>query len=248
MRKTTLCAVLFAAAFGVHCAQAAQTLRVATESTFPPFEYVNTKTGDIEGFDMDLIRLLAKKAGYNIEIANMGFDAIVPGILTNTVDIGAAGISITPQRAKRVLFTDPYYTSGLSFVIRAEDKTKLKSIKDLDNQPICVQIGTSGAMRAAKISGATVRTYNGLNEAYTELLNGGCRAVLNDKPVNGYFMAKSNKSKRYHHVTDESLKAEEFGFAVSKERPELLEKLNKALREARKNGEYQALYTKYFGE
>ena len=89
MRKTTLCAVLFAAAFGVHCAQAAQTLRVATESTFPPFEYVNTKTGDIEGFDMDLIRLLAKKAGYNIEIANMGFDAIVPGILTNTVDIGA---------------------------------------------------------------------------------------------------------------------------------------------------------------
>ena len=78
--------------------------------------------------------------------------------------------------------------------------------------------------------------------------NGGCRAVLNDKPVNGYFMAKSNKSKRYHHVTDESLKAEEFGFAVSKERPELLEKLNKALREARKNGEYQALYTKYFGE
>ena len=82
MRKTTLCAVLFAAAFGVHCAQAAQTLRVATESTFPPFEYVNTKTGDIEGFDMDLIRLLAKKAGYNIEIANMGFDAIVPGILT----------------------------------------------------------------------------------------------------------------------------------------------------------------------
>lgn len=156
MRKTTLCAVLFAAAFGVHCAQAAQTLRVATESTFPPFEYVNTKTGDIEGFDMDLIRLLAKKAGYNIEIANMGFDAIVPGILTNTVDIGAAGISITPQRAKRVLFTDPYYTSGLSFVIRAEDKTKLKSIKDLDNQPICVQIGTSGAMRAAKIPGATV--------------------------------------------------------------------------------------------
>ena len=103
-------------------------------------------------------------------------------------------------------------------------------------------------MRAAKIPGATVRTYNGLNEAYTELLNGGCRAVLNDKPVNGYFMAKSNKSKRYHHVTDESLKAEEFGFAVSKERPGLLEKLNKALREARKNGEYQALYTKYFGE
>ena len=94
--KTTTKILAAAALSAAVCASQAATLRVATEAAFAPFEYVNSETHELEGFDLDLIRLLAKKAGYDTEITAMGFDAIIPGILTGTIDVGAAGFTITP--------------------------------------------------------------------------------------------------------------------------------------------------------
>ena len=124
MKSRFLLAAL-AAAFAVNAGAA--TLRIATEPTFPPFESVDTKTHEYVGFDMDLIRLIAKKAGYTPVIESVGFDAIVPGLITGTTDVGAAGITITPERAKRVLFTDPYYDAGLSIIVHRDDKAKTPS-------------------------------------------------------------------------------------------------------------------------
>lgn len=241
--------ILATAALGavIFSAQAA-TLRVATEAAFAPFEYVNSETHELEGFDLDLIKLLAKKAGYDTELTAMGFDAIIPGILTGTIDVGAAGFTITPERAKRVLFTDPYYDAGLSILVRTEDKNRIKSEKDLEGQSICVQIGTSGALYAGKIPGAHVRNYNAVPDAYLELKNKGCRAVVADKPVNGYFMAtRGDADGAYYHVPL-TLTSEQFGFCLSKKNPKLQKALNQALKDARASGEYQALYEKYFGK
>ena len=246
MTKSHL-AVLSLTVLLASAAQAA-TLRIATEPTFPPFESVDTKTHDYVGFDMDLIRLLAKKAGYTPMIESMGFDAIVPGLITGTTDVGAAGITITPDRARRVLFTDPYYDAGLSIVIHSDDKASITSEEALQGRRICVQIGTSGANRASQIKGAVVRNFNTMPEAYLELKNKGCAAVIADKPVNGYFMAEHGDADASYYHLPLTLNAEQFGFAVSKKHPELRNRLNKALREARESGEYQALYSKYFGK
>lgn len=239
LATTALCTALFSV-------QAA-TLRVATEPTFPPFESVDTATHDFVGFDMDLIRLLAKKAGYDVKIESLGFDAIIPGILTGTTDVGVAGITITPERAKRVLFTDPYYDAGLSILIHKDNKTKFQQEKDLAHQKICVQIGTSGAQRAGKIPGAQVRSFNTMPEAYLELKNKGCAAVIADKPVNGYFMAEHGDADGSYYHIPLTLNAEQFGIVLSKKRPDLQKALNKALKDAKASGEYQALYRQYFG-
>ena len=245
MKSRFLLAAL-AAAFAVNAGAA--TLRIATEPTFPPFESVDTKTHEYVGFDMDLIRLLAKKAGYTPVIESVGFDAIVPGLITGTTDVGAAGITITPERAKRVLFTDPYYDSGLSILVRKEDKNVIRSEKDLEGQKICVQIGTSGAIYAGKVKGAKVTSYNALPDAYLELKNKGCRAVVADKPVTGYFMAtKGDSDGSYYHLPL-TLTAEQFGFCLSKKNPKLAKALDKALEDAKASGEYRALYEKYFGK
>ncbi len=246
--KTTTKILVAAAACAAVCSSEAATLRVATEAAFAPFEFVNSQTHELEGFDLDLIRLLAKKAGYDTEITAMGFDAIIPGILTGTIDVGAAGFTITKERAKRVLFTDPYYDAGLSILVRKEDQGVIKSEKDLKNQKICVQIGTSGAIYAGKIPGAQVTSYNALPDAYLELKNKGCRAVVADKPVTGYFMAtKGDADGSYYHLPL-TLTAEQFGFCLSKKNPKLQKALNKALKDARASGEYRALYEKYFGK
>ena len=247
--KTTTKILAAAAACALVCGSAnAATLRVATEAAFAPFEFVNSQTHELEGFDLDLIRLIAKKAGYDVTISAMGFDAIIPGILTGTIDVGAAGFTITKERAKRVLFTDPYYDSGLSILVRKEDKNKIKTEKDLENQKICVQIGTSGAIYAGKIPGAQVTAYNALPEAYLELKNKGCRAVVADKPVTGYFMAtRGDADGSYYHLPL-TLTAEQFGFCLSKKNPKLQKALNKGLKDAKASGEYRALYEKYFGK
>ena len=235
--KTTTKILAAAALSAAVCASQAATLRVATEAAFAPFEYVNSETHELEGFDLDLIRLLAKKVGYDTEITAMGFDAIIPGILTGTIDVGAAGFTITPERAKRVLFTKPYYDSGLSILVRKEDKNVIRSEKDLEGQKICVQIGTSGAIYA-----------NALPDAYLELKNKGCRAVVADKPVTGYFMAtKGDSDGSYYHLPL-TLTAEQFGFCLSKKNPKLAKALDKALEDAKASGEYRALYEKYFGK
>lgn len=246
--KTTTKILAAAALSAAVCASQAATLRVATEAAFAPFEYVNSETHELEGFDLDLIRLLAKKAGYDTEITAMGFDAIIPGILTGTIDVGAAGFTITPERAKRVLFTKPYYDSGLSILVRKEDKNVIRSEKDLEGQKICVQIGTSGAIYAGKVKGAKVTSYNALPDAYLELKNKGCRAVVADKPVTGYFMAtKGDSDGSYYHLPL-TLTAEQFGFCLSKKNPKLTKALDKALEDAKASGEYRALYEKYFGK
>ena len=100
-----------AAAFAASCLIAgsafAATLTVATSATFPPFEFQDSKTGTVQGFEIDLVKAVGAKMGRDVKIENIGFDAIIPGILSGTIDMGAAGFSITPERGKRVLFSLP---------------------------------------------------------------------------------------------------------------------------------------------
>ena len=73
-------------------------LRVATNPTFPPFEFQDSNTGTIQGFEMDLVAEIAKKLGDTVKIDKITFDGIIPAILSGSVDLGASGFSVTPER------------------------------------------------------------------------------------------------------------------------------------------------------
>ncbi|MFR6358721.1 MAG: transporter substrate-binding domain-containing protein [Sutterella wadsworthensis] len=119
----------------------------------PPFEFVNTQTGEVSGFEMDLVRAVGKELGAKIEFQVLSFDAIIPAMLSGTVEMGAAGFSITEERKKRVLYSDTFYTSGLSLVTTKAKASAVKSMKDLEGKTIGVQIGTT-SHNAAKRSRA----------------------------------------------------------------------------------------------
>ena len=112
---TASAALAIAASFAGN-AMARDLLHVGTEPTFAPFEFLDTKTREFSGFDIDLIKAVADKAGYDVKIMNMGFDALIPALSSGTIDVIASGISITEERQKKVDFTTPYYQSGLSYL------------------------------------------------------------------------------------------------------------------------------------
>ena len=223
----------------------AKVLKLGAEMTFPPFEFQEEGSKEYVGFDMDLARALAKQMGYELQIQNIGFDGLIPALEAGNIDIIVSGMSITEERTKKISFSKPYYKSGLSIVVKADNAT-IKTFKDLEGKNIAVQIGTTGAEEARKIKNAKVREYNSNSEAYMELKAGGVDAVVNDLPVNEYYLAKSGDKNA--KILGDIMNAEEYGMAMTKKNTELTEKVNKALDELKKNGEYDKIYQKWFGK
>lgn len=226
-------------------APTSKVLKVGTDAGFAPFEFQDEGSKEYVGFDMDLIKALGKQLGYEVQIQNMNFDGLIPGLEGNNIDVAIAGMSITEARSQKVNFTKPYYKSGLTIVVKNENNT-ITSFKDLEGKKLAVQIGTTGATEAKKIKNATVREFNNAPEAFMELRAGGVDAVVNDKPVNEYFIAKSGSKDA--KTVGEPLVAEEYGIATAKKNTELAGKLDKALEELKKNGEYEKIYVKWFGK
>ncbi len=223
---------------------APKVLKVGTEPTFAPFEFQKEGSKEFDGFDMDLIRAIGKQLNMKVEILNMGFDALIPAINAGNIDVAIAGMSITPDRQKAVDMSDPYYVSGLVVVV-GKDNAAVKSVNDLNNKGIAVQIGTTGAERAAKVPGAKVKNFNTNAEVFLELKNKGVEAVIIDKPVAEYFLATGG-GKDYAKIVGDTMEAESYGISLKKNSP-LTKEINKALLDLKKNGEYDKLYAKWFG-
>ena len=246
LMMTLLMAVMMVAGCGGEkkAAQAPKVLKVGTEPTFAPFEFQKEGSKEFDGFDMDLIRAIGKQLNMKVEILNMGFDALIPAINAGNIDLAIAGMSITPDRQKAVDMSDPYYVSGLVVVV-GKDNAAVKSVNDLNNKGIAVQIGTTGAERAAKVPGAKVKNFNTNAEVFLELKNKGVEAVIIDKPVAEYFLATGG-GKDYAKIVGDTMEAESYGISLKKNSP-LTKDINKALLDLKKNGEYEKLYTKWFG-
>ncbi|MGN1281634.1 MAG: basic amino acid ABC transporter substrate-binding protein [Succinivibrio sp.] len=221
----------------------AQTLRFGTEATFAPFEFTDDKS-NIIGYDVDIIKAIGEAEGFEVEVVNVPFDALIPSVLTSQLDGAIAGITITEERAKQVAFSDPYYKSGISAVIRAEDETKYKTIDSLASSRICAQIGTTGANAAKDLTGGNVGFYNTVPESFMELKNKGCEAVFNDRPVNLYFLITSNDSS--FTEVKELINGEDYGIVMNKKNTELLQKVNSGLKKIRENGTFSKIHEKWF--
>ena len=228
-------------------ALAASPLKVATNPTFPPFEFQDSKTGTVQGFEVDLIREMAKVMNRDLELVTISFDAILPAILSGTVDAGASGFSITPERAKRVLFTDPFYTSGLTIVVK-KGNDAVKGFADLKGKKISVQIGTTSAAAAKKIENTEISNFNSAGDAILNMLAGNADAVINDKPVTDYILAQNASLAAQTVHLPEMATADQFAMVVSKKNEALRDEMNAALKTLKENGKFDELHVKWFGK
>ncbi|MEX2607713.1 MAG: glutamine ABC transporter substrate-binding protein [Kiritimatiellia bacterium] len=223
----------------------ADTVQVATDNGFVPFEFVDSSTGELIGFDIDLIRAIGEEAELNLKINTMEFDGLIAGIRTGRYDVGIAGITITEERGKSIDFSDPYYDAGLILAVRADNQT-ISSAADLAGNRVGTRSGsTSESYLKEHHPEASVIAFPGIVEAYMDLEAGRVDAVLYDLPNVQYYVNQDRETN--FKTVGEVLQGEQYGIAFPKGSP-LVQPVNEALQELRDNGTYDRIYAKWFGE
>lgn len=220
------------------------TVTVATDNGFVPFEFVDRETGELVGFDIDLINAIAAEAELALRIQTMEFDGLVAGIQSGRYDIGIAGITITSARREHIDFSDPYYDAGLILAVRADNQT-IRSENDLAGATVGTRAGTTSE-RYLKTHhpDATIVAFPGIVEAYMDLEAGRVNAVLYDVPNVRYYVAGDKTTDL--KIVGDVLQGEQYGIAFPKGSP-LRQRVNAALRTLKTNGTYDRIYTKWFG-
>ena len=218
-----------------------QIIRVATEPTFPPFEFQG-KDGELAGFSIDLMKAIATAAHFQVEFQSLPFDGIIPALQAKTVDGAISSMTITPERAKTVAFSRPYFKAGLAIAVR-KDNQNITNFQSLQNHKIAVQIGTTGGKKAKTVTGAEVRSFDSAPLALQELQNGNVDAVINDAPVTLYAINTGNLQGI--KVIQQLLTEEFYGIATAKNSVDL-PLINQGLSTILENGKYQQIYQKWF--
>ncbi|NEW07444.1 transporter substrate-binding domain-containing protein [Paenibacillus sp. SYP-B3998] len=214
-----------------------------TDATYPPFEF--EKDGKYVGIDIELINAIAKEEGFEIELKPMNFKGIIPAITAKQLDGALAGISITDERKQVVNLSDSYYKAGLSLVVR-EDNTTIKSPEDLKGKTIAIKKGTSGAKLADELGkkyGAEVKYFDDSPSMYQEVANKNADVTIEDFPVISYKIAIDPNSKL--KIVGDRLNGDLYGIAVSKENPDLLNKINDGLKKLKDSGKLDQIINSY---
>ena len=220
-------------------------LTMATNAAFPPYEY---KDGDkIVGIDAEIAAEIAKKLDMELEIVDIEFGSIVSGVQSGKFDMGMAGLTVTEDRKKSVNFSDTYAT-GVQVVIVKEDSA-IKSVDDLAGKDIKigVQQDTTGDIYASDTpenggygEDHVVRYKTGA-DAVEALKTGKVSCVIIDNEPAKSFV-KANKGLK---ILETEYVTEDYAIAISKDNKELLEKINKALEELKKDGTIDKIVAKY---
>ncbi|MCG8708987.1 arginine ABC transporter substrate-binding protein [Brenneria sp. 4F2] len=225
-------------------ASAADSIRFATEASYPPFEFVDADN-NIQGFDIDLANALCKEIQATCTFSNQSFDSLIPGLKFRRFEAVIAGMDITPERQRQVAFSQPYYDNSALFIAR---KGKIADAAALKGKRVGVQNGsTHQKYLMDKHNEITTVPYDSYQNAVLDLKNGRLDAVFGDTAVvNGWLKQNANLSSVGRNVTDKDYFGVGLGIAVRQNNDELLKKFNDALGKIKQDGTYQTIYQKWF--
>ena len=214
------------------------------DANFPPFAYVD-KSGKPGGFDIDSVDWIAKKMGFTVKHQPMDWDGIIPNLVAKKIDFIASGMSITPERAKVVNFSIPYWTIKQVFVAKKDSKLTVDQVLK-GKKRLGVQRGTSEAEwlkdTAAKEGwDFELVYYDSAPLAVEDVVNGRiAAAAMDDAPAEDAVSKKPVKI-----LGTFGMHEEEFGYAVRKQDTELLDTLNKGLKMLMADPYWDELIKKY---
>ncbi|AKJ31518.1 basic amino acid ABC transporter substrate-binding protein [Caldimonas brevitalea] len=219
---------------------------VGTDAAYAPFESQN-ETGEIVGFDIDVVKAVAAKAGFEVKFVNTPWEGIFNTLTQGDRDFLVSAITITDERKQSMDFSQPYFDARQLIAVR--DNSKVAKFDDLKKLKVGVQTGTTGDEVTSKLLGKNspnVKRFESTPLALKELEAGGVDAVVADNGVVENYVA-NNPTAKFKTVSDPGFTPEQYGLAVRKGNTELMEKLNKGLADIKADGTYDQIYAKYFG-
>ena len=215
-------------------------LHMATEGTFPPYEYYDN--GQLVGIDIEVAGAIAEKLGMKLETTDIAFDSIIPGVQAGKYDIGMAGVTVNEERLQQVNFSDSYAT-GVQVVI-VKEGGKVQSLDDMADAIIGTQSGTTGFIYASSDFGDDhVKSFTKTTDAVEALKNGQVDCVLLDNaPAEALVDANPDAGLS---ILETAYTVEDYAIAINKENTDLQAKINAALAELVADGTLQSIIDKY---
>ena len=222
-------------------------LRMGTNAAFPQYVLVG-ESGEVEGIDAEIAAAVAEKIGMTLEITDMEFDSLIPALQSDTIDIALAGMTVSPERAEQVNFTESYAT-GVQVVIVPEGSDIApvagedgEMVVDLTGKNIGVQSGTTGDIYCTDDYGQEfVKQFNNGSLAVAALLNGQVDCVVIDnEPAKNFVAANQGLT-----ILDTAYAEEDYAAAIAKDDTALFEQVNAAIKELKEDGTIAAIIEKY---
>ncbi|MCW5649146.1 MAG: ABC transporter substrate-binding protein [Ramlibacter sp.] len=252
MRKLSFTALAAAALFCAH-AQADQladikargTLVCGTLGTAEPFSFPNPQTREIQGYDVDFCAAIAKSLGVKLELKSISVPARIPELTQARVDVVAANLGYTPERAEQITFSDGYYATGTKVATRRADKFKTPT--DLAGKRVAAGKGsTSEAATRRVIPNVQVVTFQDPPAVYLALQQG----KVDGASVSELVLVKWKKESEATtplEILEPALMTETWGIGMRKNEAGMIKHVNGVLQQMEKSGEAARIFDKWLG-
>lgn len=222
-----------------------KTLTLATSADYPPYEFVDSTSGNQEiiGFDVDIARYITENLGYTLQVDNVDFNGLIPALQAKRADFVMAGMTPTEERKQNVDFSQLYYEAKNTII--SKQGSGLTTPESLAGQTVGVQLGSTQEQRAKEIQGANVKPLNRVNEIIQELKAGRIQAaIVEDTIAKGY--SASNTDLEFSEIPNIPGKS---GSAIAFPKGSaLLGEFDPVITEMKQNGTIDDLIVKWFGD
>jgi ABC-type amino acid transport substrate-binding protein len=216
-------------------------VRIATDPTYPPFEQVQRENKQLVGFDMDVMRAIADRAGLNVEFVSTSYDILLGSVARCEVDGAISAMEITDDLKQSMSFSNPYYVVGQEVVVK-KGNLSITGRDTLAGMVVGAQKGQTGAAELQKMAGVQTRLYDSAEMAFQDLIIGLIDAVVADSPqAQDYSSLPANNLK----IVGSSFTPKNYGIAVCNQNPDLLKKINTGLATIQSDGTLERLRQKW---
>lgn len=220
-------------------------LVIAIDATFVPMSFLNDQ-GELDGFEVDLIKEVVKNAGFDFELVNVEWGGLFGGLITRKFDLVISSITILEERKNRMAFSIPYLQSGVAVLVR-NDIQNVDSLEQLAEIKATVgaQINTTSYYFLQKYEGIKIKTYEKFGHAAIDMANKGNDGVVGDSVQVNYYFNKDKELIKNARFLGSRLTSELYGIVLNKENIELKRKIDASLKELLENGVVKKLHKKW---
>ena len=209
------------------CGEKDNSLKMITEATFPPYEFLRGQ--EIVGIDVEICRAVAEKLQRPFKCETVDFDSVIPAVISGKADLAAAGITITEDRKKNVDFSIPYVKTGIVVIYKSSNP--FTGIEQLKGKRIGVQSGTTSETFVLEQLNQEPERSKSPAEAVAALKSGRCDFVISDIDP-----AKNCVKGEGDLALSDFITSEEYAVAIRKGQSELLAAINETITELKANG------------
>lgn len=222
-------------------------INAAADAAFAPFEYKGD-SGEVEGFDADIIKAIGEAEGLETTIKHVEWDGLFPALEAGDINVIISGMTITEERKEDYDFSDPYFEAMQ--IICVKEDSDVETLSDLVGKTIGVQQNTTGHYAVQKVEGVSeddIKKFPYTPDALMNLGTGFVDVVVGDAPVVMNYIV-TNPDSGFKLIESDEFEKEYYGICVKQGNTELLERINSGLKKIQEDGTYDEIYAKYFGE